>query len=222
MITLGLAPERIAMIRGSGVDCRHFEPLPDPGGASVTVALVSRMLRDKGVLDLISAIRLLRRRGLAVQLLLAGPTDADNRGSLTAETLISLSAEGSGIEWLGPVSDVRSVWRQAAVAALPSVYGEGVPKALLEAAACARPIVASNVPGCREVVREGETGLLVPPRDVDALATAIVALAGNPARRADMGRAGRILVEREFAENIVASETLAIYDAALRERVAQR
>src|SRR5207237_1253301 len=193
LTTLGIAPRRIVMIRGSGVDCNHFRALPDPEATTVTVALVSRMLRDKGVLDAAAAIRLLRGRGLPVELLLAGPTDPDNRGSLTEETLISLGAAGSGIEWLGPVADVRAVWRRAAIAALPSTYGEGVPKALLEAAACARPIVASDVPGCREVVRPGDTGLLAPPRDIEGLADAIAALAGDPVGRKAMGRAGRAL-----------------------------
>src|SRR5205807_2783557 len=136
-----------------------------------------------------------------IELLLAGPADPDNRGSLSEERLSSLSAE-PGIEWLGPVSDVREVWRRAAIAVLPSTYGEGVPKALLEAAACARPIVATDVPGCREVVRPGETGILVQPRDVEGLAEAIATLAGDPARRDAMGRAGRALMERDFAEEI--------------------
>jgi glycosyltransferase involved in cell wall biosynthesis len=221
LMTLGIAPRRIVLIRGSGVDCNHFRPLPDPDATTVTVALVSRMLRAKGVLDAVAAIRLLRGRGHPVELLLAGPTDPDNRGSLTAEALVSLGAD-HGIEWLGPVADVRAVWRRAAIAVLPSTYGEGVPKALLEAAACARPIIASDVPGCREIVRPGETGLLVPPRDIQALAEAIAALAGDPMRRKAMGRAARELVECEFGEDIVASETLAVYDAALRERAAQQ
>jgi glycosyltransferase involved in cell wall biosynthesis len=222
LTALAIPAQRIRMIRGSGVDCNHFHPLPDPGAQTVTVALVSRMLRDKGVLDAVGAIRLLRGRGLPVELVLAGPTDPDNRGSLAAETLISLVAADHGSEWLGPVADVREVWRRAAVAVLPTTYGEGVPKALLEAAACARPIIASDVPGCREIVRPGDTGLLVPPRDIQALAEAIAALAGDPMRRKAMGRAARELVECEFGEDIVASETLAVYDAALRERAAQR
>jgi glycosyltransferase involved in cell wall biosynthesis len=221
LIALGTAPQRIVMIRGSGVDCNHFRALPDPETTTVTVALVSRMLRDKGVLDAVAAIRLLRGRGLPVELLLAGPTDPDNSGSLTTESLASLTAE-PGIEWLGPVADVRNVWLRSAIAVLPSTYGEGVPKALLEAAACARPIVASDVPGCRELVRPGETGLLVPPRNVDQLAAAIAALAGDPGRRAAMGRAGRALAQCEFAEDIVAGETLAVYQTALREKAAQR
>jgi glycosyltransferase involved in cell wall biosynthesis len=221
LAALGIDPQRITLIRGSGVDIRHFAPLPIPAGDFVTVALVSRMLRDKGVLDAVTAIRRLRDRGLAVELVLAGPTDADNPGSLSPAALSALTAE-PGITWLGAVADVREIWRRAAIAVLPSTYGEGVPKALLEAAACARPIVASDVPGCREAVRSGKSGTLVPPRDVDALADAIAALAADPARREVMGRAGRALIERCFAEEIVARETLALYRAALAENAAQR
>jgi glycosyltransferase involved in cell wall biosynthesis len=219
LVGLGIDPERIVLIRGSGVDIGHFVPLAEPNSATVTVALVSRMLREKGVLDAIAAIRLLRARGLTIELLLAGPTDQDNRSSLSAELLSSLG-EQPGVEWLGPVADVRTIWRRAAIAVLPSTYGEGVPKALLEAAACARPIVATDVPGCREVIRPGETGILVRPHDVGGLADAIATLAGDPARRSSMGRAGRALVEHDFAEEIVARETLALYRGALNERVA--
>jgi glycosyltransferase involved in cell wall biosynthesis len=221
LAALGIDPRRIALIRGSGVDIRHFAPLPMPVGDPVTIALVSRMLRDKGVPDAIDATRRLRARGLAVELVLAGPTDPDNPGSLSAASLSALAAE-PGITWLGAVADVRSVWRRAAIAVLPSTYGEGVPKALLEAAACARPIVASDVPGCREAVRSGESGILVPPRDIDALADAVAALAADPARCEAMGRTGRALVERCFAEEIVARETLALYRAALAESAARR
>jgi glycosyltransferase involved in cell wall biosynthesis len=221
LAALGIDPRRIALIRGSGVDVRHFQPLPMPGGEVVTVALVSRMLRDKGVLDAVAAIRRLRARGLAVELVLAGPTDPDNPGSLSAASLSAVAAE-PGITWLGAVADVRTVWRRAAVAVLPSTYGEGVPKALLEAAACARPIVASDVPGCREAVRAGKSGILVPPRDIAALADAIAVLVVDPVRRQAMGEAGRTLAERCFAEEIVARETLALYRAALAERAARR
>jgi len=195
---LGIDVGRIALIRGSGVDISRFMPLPEPGGDAITVALVSRMLRDKGVLDAAAAIRRLRAQGLAIELLLAGPTDPDNANSLTPE--------------------VRAVWRRAAIAVLPSTYGEGVPKTLLEAAACGRPLVAADVPGCREVVRPGATGILVPPHDVGGLAAALAALAGDPAQRAALGRAGRELIERRFTDEIVARETLALYRAALADR----
>ncbi len=214
---IGVDTARIALIRGSGIDIGRFLPLPEPGGDTITVALVSRMLRDKGVLAAAAAIRRLRETGLAVELLLVGPTDPDNANSLSEEALRSLAAE-PGIEWLGPVADVRMVWRRASIAVLPSTYGEGVPKTLLEAAACGRPLIATDVPGCREVVRPGATGILVPPHDVEALAGSIAALAGDPARRAAMGRAGREWIERWFTDEIVARETVALYHAALADR----
>ena len=220
---LGIAPADIVLIRGSGVDTGHFAALPDPPaapgppGQTVTVALVARMLRSKGVLDAVAAVRLLRARGLGIDLVLAGPTDPDNRDSLSEAELSVLAAE-PGIEWLGRVEDVRTVWRRAAIAVFPSTYGEGVPKALIEAAACARAIVATDMPGCREVVRAGETGLLVPPNDIAGLAEALATLAGDAARRQAMGRAGRALALREFGEEGVARQTLALYHRAMRER----
>jgi glycosyltransferase involved in cell wall biosynthesis len=214
LASIGVDTGRIALIRGSGVDLARFTPLPDPGGDTVTVALVSRMLRDKGILEAAAAIRRLRGQGLAVELLLAGPTDPENANSLSVQTLRLLTTE-PGIEWLGSVADVRTVWRRAAIAVLPSTYGEGVPKTLLEAAACGRPLVAADVPGCREVVRAGVTGILVPPHDADGLAEAIGALARDPVRRAAMGHAGREWIEGRFTDEIVARDTVALYRAAL-------
>lgn len=217
LAALGVAPAQLVLIRGSGVDTAHFAPLPEPGGPIVRIALVGRMLRSKGVLDAAAAVRRLRAAGLPVELLLAGAGDPDNRDSLDARSLAAL-AEEPGIEWLGRVEDVRAVWRRAAIAVLPSTYGEGLPRALLEAAACARPIVATDMPGCREAVRPGETGLLVPPGDVAALAAALAELARDPARRRAMGLAGRALAEREFAAAGVVRSTLALYETMLHER----
>ena len=220
---LGIDAARIALIRGSGVDTAHFAPLPEPTAApesAIIVALVGRMLRSKGVFAAAEAVRRLRAAGLPLELLLAGPPDPDNRDSLDAHALAALGAE-PGIEWLGQVEDVRTVWRRAHIAVLPSTYGEGVPKALLEAAACARPIVATDMPGCHEVVRHRETGFLVPAGDVDALAAALAALARDPALRRRMGQAGRALAEAEFGEADVAQRTLALYRTVLRERRAR-
>ena len=215
----GIRRDRIALIRGSGVDTAHFRPLPEPGGAEFSIALVARMLRSKGVPDAVAAVRRLRRAGLAIQLLLAGPTDPDNPDSLDEAELAALAIE-PGVTWLGQVADVREVWARAHAAVFPSTYGEGVPKALLEAAACARPIIAADMPGCREVVRHGENGLLVPPATIDALAEAIAALADDPSARQRMGAVGRTLAEREFAEEVVTEQTLALYRAVLADRKA--
>jgi glycosyltransferase involved in cell wall biosynthesis len=217
LVGFGLDPARIALIRGSGVDPAHFAPLPEPEGPGIAVALVGRMLRSKGVLDAVAAVRRLRAEGLPVVLSLAGAPDPDSADSLSAETLGELARE-PGIEWLGHVADVRGVWRRAAIAVLPSSYGEGVPKSLLEAAACARPIVASDRPGCREIVVPGATGLLVPPHDFAALAAAIAALAADPALRRRLGAAGRTRVCAEFADKVIAEQTLALCNAELGRR----
>ena len=161
-----------------------------------------------------AAIRSLRTEGLAIDLALVGASDPDSRDSLSVAELAALALE-PGVEWLGHVTDVREVWRRAAVAILPSSYGEGVPKSLLEAASCARPIIASDMPGCREVVVPGETGLLVPAQDVTALAAAIARLAGDPALCAKMGAAGRARIVAEFAEGAVAEQTVALLRSVL-------
>ena len=216
LASLGIDRRRIVLIRGSGVDTDRFVPLPEPKAAPIAVALVARMLSGKGVFDAVAAVRRVRAEGLRIELLLAGATDPDNRDSLSDKEMSALATE-PGVEWLGRVEDVRSVWARAAIAVLPSTYGEGLPRALLEAAACGRPIVTTDTPGCREVVRDGENGLLVSPHDVAALGEAIAALARDPARRQAMGQAGRALVEREFAEPVIARQILALYDLVLRE-----
>lgn len=217
---LGVDPARIALISGSGVDTAHFIGLPETTGqgmtVGITVALVGRMLRSKGVIEAVAAVRRLRAAGEAVDLLLAGAPDPDSSDSLSEAELTELARE-PGIEWLGHVADVRAVWARAAIALLPSSYGEGVPKALLEAAACARPIVASDMPGCREVVVPGETGLLTPAHDVGKLAAAIRSLAGDSALRRRMGEAGRARIVAGFGEAVIAEQTLALCRAALAE-----
>jgi glycosyltransferase involved in cell wall biosynthesis len=217
LLRLGLDMTRMSVIPGSGVDTEHFVPLPEPGGPGIAAALVGRMLKSKGVVDAVAAVRRLRAEGLAVELFLAGAPDPDSRDSLSEAELTELARE-PGIEWLGHVGDVRDVWARAAIALLPSSYGEGLPKSLLEAAACGRPIVASDIPGCREAFDPGTTGLVVPVHDVAALAHAIAALAGDPALRRQMGEAGRALAVSAFAEGMIARETMTIYRAALFER----
>ena len=216
----GVARMRVALLRGSGVDTAHFYPLPEPAGEILRIAFVGRMLRSKGVLDAVAAVKQLRERGISVELLLAGSPD-DNRDSLSEAELRAFGNE-PGIEWLGRVEDVRSVWQRAAIAVLPTSYGEGVPLALLEAAACGRPIVASNTPGCREIVHHGETGILVPLHDIDALSDAIATLSADPPRRQAMGAAGRALVERDFAAPLIAEQMLALYRDLLSESEARR
>ncbi|MBV8777527.1 MAG: glycosyltransferase family 4 protein [Alphaproteobacteria bacterium] len=217
LIGFGIGSGRIALIRGSGVDTAHFGALPLPGGEAVAIAMVGRMLKSKGVLDAAAALRLLRAQGVPAVLLLAGAPDPDSSDSLSEGELRELARE-PGIEWLGHVADVREVWRRAAAAVLPSSYGEGVPKALLEAAACGRPIVASDTPGCREVVAPDETGLLVPERNPAALAAAIRRLVEEPALRRRLGAAARAKAVAEFDATMVAAATLALLESARGKR----
>ncbi|MYE01249.1 MAG: glycosyltransferase family 4 protein [Alphaproteobacteria bacterium] len=204
---LGVNPERIALIRGSGVDLDRFAPGPEPD-EPVVVTMVSRMLRDKGVFELVEAARRLSRSHPSLRVRLVGPPDPENPASIDTETLEALAREGI-IEWCPGTDDVPGVWARSHVAVLPS-YREGLPKALLEAAACGRPMVSTDVPGCRDVVRHEHTGLLVPPRDASALASAIARLADDPELRARLGRGAREHV-RDFAEAPIVGQTLELY-----------
>jgi glycosyltransferase involved in cell wall biosynthesis len=203
-----IAPERVALIRGSGVNVDHFAPMPEPEGPPVAV-VVSRMLWDKGVGEAVQAARLLRERGSPVRMVLAGDPDPENPASISEAQLRRWQAEGV-VEWRGHVYDVSELLGQSHIAVLPS-YREGLPKSLLEAAASARPIVASDVPGCREIARHGENALLVPVRESAALADAIERLARDPKLRHRMGRRGREIVLECFSEVKVVGQTIALY-----------
>lgn len=198
-----------ALIRGAGVDMARFHPAPAPPGR-VRIVLASRMLREKGVPVFVHAARLLHEQGVSADFLLAGDPDPDNPGSLTREELEGWHAEGH-VAWLGHVSDMSELLRSTHVVCLPTHYGEGVPKVLVEAAAAGRAIVATDVPGCREIVQHGQSGLLVPPRDATALAAALRRLIDDRVLREHMGRAGRRLAEDSFSTERVVQETFDIY-----------
>lgn len=203
-----VAKQRVALIRGSGVDTREFAPSEESAGAPVAV-MVSRMLRDKGVLELVEAARLLQRRAVSLRVVLVGWSDPENPTAIAERELQAWDAAGV-ISWRGERSDIAEIWAASHIAVLPS-YREGLPKSLLEAAACGRPMIAADVPGCREIVRDGETGLLVPPRDAEALAAALERLAGDAALRRRMGAAARELVERALSDEMIVAQTLALY-----------
>ena len=213
-----VAPERLILIKGSGVDLDRFQPVPEPPvepGKPLVAALVSRMIWDKGVGVLVEAARLLKARGVALTVVLAGRPDPENPASISEEQLRAWRDEGI-VEWMGFCDDVPGLWARSHIAVLPSWYGEGVPKSLLEAAACGRPLVAVDGPGLREVVRDGATGLLVPPRDPGALADTLQRLAEDAGLRRRLGQAARTLAEREFGEETVIRGTLELYRALLK------
>lgn len=207
---LSVEKERVVLIQGSGVDIDKFHVTNEPEGV-VTVALVSRMLWDKGVGEFMAAAELLRKKGISFRSLLVGQPDNENPGSISEAQLVAWSKQ-EAVDWVGYVSDIPRVWSESHIAVLPSYYGEGVPKCLIEAAACSRAIVTTDMPGCREIVRDNENGLLVPARDAKSLAEALEKLIIDDRLRKKMGARGRQLVENEFSEEIVVKQTLALYD----------
>jgi glycosyltransferase involved in cell wall biosynthesis len=213
VLELGVPTASVVVIPGSGVDTAHFTPLPEPP-LPVTLAYVGRMLVDKGVGTLVQAFALATGRGVQLKLLLAGDCDKENPGSLAPEQLREF-ASAFGIHWLGHVDDIREVWEQAHIAVLAS-RREGLPKSLLEAAACGRPMVATDTPGCREIAVAGETALTVPVDDEPALADAMLKLAGDAALRASFGKNARALVEAKFSDAVIGKEIVALYESLAR------
>ncbi len=171
--------------------------------------LAARLLWDKGIAEYVEAARRLRSEGHAVDFLLAGDPDPGNPAAVPEAAVRQWSEEGI-VTWLGHVDDMPSLLRSVQVVALPS-YREGLPKGLIEAAACGLPLVTTDVPGCREVVTDGVDGLLVPVKDANALAAAILRLQGDADLRRRLGAAARVKAEQEFDERIVVGRTLAVY-----------
>jgi glycosyltransferase involved in cell wall biosynthesis len=212
LLSVGIAADHIALIPGSGVDVERLRPMAEPA-TMPAVAFVGRLLEDKGIRSLVAAIQLLRSRGRAVNLLIAGDIDSANPTSVSASEVAAWTRE-PGIRWLGHVKDIAEVWAQAHIAVLPS-RREGLPKALLEAAACGRPMIATDVPGCREVVLSGKTGLLVPLDDPAALADAISQLVSSPALRHRYGAAARRLAVEKFSAEAIGQQTVRLYRALI-------
>jgi glycosyltransferase involved in cell wall biosynthesis len=212
MISFGMARERVFVIPGSGVDTDMLRALPEPP-PPIAIGYVGRLLDDKGLRSLVAAHALLAARGETIRLLIAGETDPANPASIPQSEIETWRKEPT-IEVLGHVPDIASVWAKAHIAVLPS-RREGLPKSLLEAAACGRPIVATDVQGCREIARHGLNALLVPVDDPPALAEAISRLAQDADLRRKFGTAGRTLVEREFSGARIGAEIVNLYRAML-------
>ena len=208
-----VAAARIALIRGSGVPLDEYPPSPDPGGVPVAI-LPARLIWEKGVETFVEAARLLKSRRIPGRCALVGATRPQNPRAVPAATLEGWVREGA-VEWWGRREDMPAVFAQSHVVCLPSAYGEGVPRALIEAAASARPIVASDIPGCREIARDGENALLTPPGDAAALAGALARLFAEPELRRRLGEAGRRIAEAEFSAEDVGRRTLALYEKLL-------
>jgi glycosyltransferase involved in cell wall biosynthesis len=210
---IGVPQERTTIIRGSGVDVNEFQAKAESPGIPI-VLLSSRMLWIKGVSDFVEAAKLLREKGMNARFVLAGDTDPGSPGAIPREKLQEWQNAGP-VEWWGHQQSMSRMLQESAVVCLPSHGGEGVPKALIEAAASERAIVATDVPGCRDIVRHGTNGLLVPPKNPAALADAIALLLNDAPLRAAMGRRGREIAVNEFSEEQVIQQTLALYGQLL-------
>ena len=186
-----------ACLAGSGVDLIRFAPRSKPAQRrEIQFLMIARLLRDKGVMEYLRAMTILRARGTPAHAVLLGPFD-DNPTAISPDVLRVYECAGA-VKYGGVVVDVRPFLDEADVFVLPSYYREGIPRALLEAIAMAKPIITTNTPGCREVVREGLNGYLIPPRNVYALATAMQLLATEPALIPRMGRHSRSIAESNF------------------------
>jgi glycosyltransferase involved in cell wall biosynthesis len=213
LVQAGVDPAKIVLIRGSGVDLKQFYPRPEPEGDPVVV-LASRMLWDKGVGEFVQAASLLASRGVRARFLLVGDPDPENPASITLEQLRLWDASGV-VHWIGKHDDMPSIFAASHIVVLPS-YREGLPKVLLEAAACGRPIVTTDSPGCRDVVRNGMNGFLVPVRDHVALADAIQTLISMTRNSVAVWASGAERWSRqEFSLDKIIAETLAVYEELL-------
>lgn len=218
----GLVPsDNLVLIPGSGVACDRFSPATITGEAAADdnpasrdsrefqVLLPARLLFHKGIAEYVEAARILRDQGRSVRFLLAGEFDTTNPSSIPEATMRRWEHSGL-IQWLGYVHDMPALLHTVDVVVLPS-YREGLPKALVEGAACALPLIATDVPGCREVVTDGFEGLLIPPMDSKALAEAILRLVDDPDLCIEMGKRSRARALAEFDEGIILSRTFQVY-----------
>ncbi len=201
---------RCGIIRGSGVDPDEYAYTPEPAGNAPVVLFASRLLKAKGILEFVHAARIIKSKGIAARFVVAGDIARGNHDSLTKVEMDDLAGEGT-LEWLGQRDDVADLMRGAALVVLPSYYGEGVPKVLLEAASTGRAIITTDMPGCKETVEDGVTGLLVEPKNAWVLAEAIEELLKDPARREAMGKKGRERILADFTVQSVNAKTLKVY-----------
>jgi glycosyltransferase involved in cell wall biosynthesis len=209
LVEMGIDASRIRLIPGVGVDLDLFRPTAPPGGSPVVV-MPTRLLRSKGVAEFVGAARLVRSRGIEARFIIAGEPDELNPASVSPADIRTWTGEGV-IEHPGFVADMPGLLARSHIVCLPS-YREGLPKSLVEAAAAGRAIVTTDVPGCRDVVRDGYNGLLVPPRATTELATALERLIIDPLLRDQMGRNGRLVAEQRFGKDAISRQTLALYD----------
>ena len=206
-------PKNIRLIRGAGVDTKTFSFKTIPSNMPIII-LPSRMLWSKGIQDFIDCAKVINIDNIMARFVLVGTPDDQNPDSISTQLLTEWHKDGV-IEWWEFQSDMPNVFHQSTIVCLPTTYGEGLPKSLLEAASCGRPIVAYDVPGCREIVKDGYNGYLVQPKSIDGLVEAIILLINNYKLCVQMGKDGRKLVKKYFTQEKIAQETMAVWDEVL-------
>ncbi len=210
-----LSKEKPVMIRGSGVDLELCPYLEEPDAIPI-VAFAARLLIDKGVEVFAEASRILKSRNVEVRFWLIGEPDSGNANTVIEARLEQWEIDGL-VELWGYRTDISNLFSQANIVTLPSFYGEGLPKVLIEAAACGRAVITTDHPGCRDAIEEGETGILIPIKDPLALADAIEFLVDNPDTRKAMGAAGRKLAEHEYAIRHIVAAHMKIYGDLIKK-----
>ena len=212
-------PQNIRLIRSSGVDTSRFRPRPRDATASprpLRVLLAARLVWEKGIREFVDAASLLRRQGRTIEFLLAGMPDPGNPRSVARDEVEQWQRQGV-LRWLGHVDDMPALLRDIDVMALPSYYREGVPKSLIEAAACGLALVTTDLPGCREVVtRHGIDGMHVEPRDAASLATVLAQLDDDRGLLQRLGERAREQALSDFDERLVIRKTIEVYGELLR------
>lgn len=206
--------DEAVLILGAGVNTDIYKPVMEPITDTPVILFAARLLWDKGLGDLVAAAKLLRQQGFRFELQVAGIIDKSTLNAIDESVLEQWHKEG-WITWLGTEKNMPRLIANANIVALPSFYGEGVPRILIEAASCQRAIVTTDMPGCREIVKDGVNGLLVPAQNVAALAEAIAKLVKDPGLRKLMGQRGREIVEKAYSEQQVIAQTLALYQGLL-------
>lgn len=208
---VGLTRDDKVLIKGSGADLNVYNYKPEMEECSVKVSMACRLLKDKGVYEYIEAAKLVKEKYPDVDFLLIGTPDIENPNSVMIHEIEKWANDGV-VKYLGHRTDIAEIFSQSNIVCLPSFYGEGVPKVLIEAAACGRAIVTTNNPGCRDAIIHGQTGLCVPIKNSQALAGAIISLIEQPELRRKMGIAARDFAEQEFDVNSVVDKHMSIYN----------
>lgn len=202
--------DNIHLLLGAGVNLREFHPAPEPSAPPFKVIHVSRLLWSKGIKELVDAGKILKDQGHNVIIQIVGEPDLENPNAIPVDVLQKWQKEKL-IEWLGHRTDIAYLYQQAHIASLASYYREGIPKSLIEAAACGKPIITCDMPGCRIIVEQNKNGYLIPPQNSKALADVILNLMQDERLRCQMGRQSRIHAESAFGEEKIHMATMKLY-----------